>query len=305
MEIALWRFASRLVGRWWFDPAPDWTKVRARVGAGTTFARAPRGITVETGRLGGVPVETLTPRAAPADAAVLYLHGSGYVIGMPRMVRTLTGALAAAMGTTVHALDYRLAPEDPYPAAIDDTLAAYRALLAQGIPAERIAVVGDSAGGGLALDLAFRLRKKHWPQPAILGLICPVLDLSADSSAFHCDPSREPLLNPPLMTQFMDAYVPGVPETERRARSPLYRDITGLPPIVMHSAGDDLLAGDARRFADHAAKSGVPLRHHEYRGLWHVFHAMPMKVAHEAVADLASALSDGVYGHRTGYRAGR
>ncbi|MFE3255175.1 alpha/beta hydrolase [Nocardia sp. NPDC059091] len=305
MEIAFWRLLSRLVGRWWFGPAPDWSRVRARVGAGTTFARAPRGIAVETSRLGGIPVETLTPRSASADAAVLYLHGSGYVIGMPRMVRTLTGALAAAMGTTVHALDYRLAPEHPYPAAIDDTVAAYRALLAAGIPAERIAVVGDSAGGGLALDLVLRLREKHWPQPAILGLICPVLDLTANSSAFHCDPSREPLLNPPLMTQFMAAYLPGVPEDERRARSPLYRDITGLPPIVMHSAGDDLLAGDARRFAALAAKSAAPLRHREYRNLWHVFHAMPMRVAREAVTDLASALSDRLYGHHVGHRASR
>ncbi|MET8423914.1 alpha/beta hydrolase [Nocardia sp. NPDC004860] len=304
MEIAFWRLLSRLVGHWWFGPAPDWSRVRARAGAGTTFARAPRGIAVETSRLGGIPVETLTPRSAPADAAVLYLHGSGYVIGMPRMVRTLTGALAAAMGTTVHALDYRLAPEHPYPAAIDDTVAAYRALLAAGIPAERIAVVGDSAGGGLALDLALRLREKHWPQPAILGLICPVLDLTANSSAFQCDPSREPLLNPPLMTQFMDAYLPGVPEDERRARSPLYRDITGLPPIIMHSAGDDLLAGDARRFAAIAAKSAAPLRHREYRNLWHVFHAMPMRVAREAVTDLASALSDRLYGHHVGHRAG-
>lgn len=313
MEIAFWRFVSRLVGRWWFDPAPDWARVRARVGAGTTFARAPKGIAVETSRLGGVPVEILTPRGAPADGAVLYLHGSGFVIGMPRMVRTLTGAIAAAMGTTVYALDYRLAPENPYPAAIDDTVAAYRTLLAQGIPAERIAVVGDSAGGGLALELALRLRDKHWPQPGILGLICPVVDLSADSSAFHCDPSREPLLNPPLMAQFMDAYLPGVPEAERRARSPLYRDITGLPPIVLHSAGDDLLAGDARRFAEHATKSAAPLRHREYRRLWHVFHAMPMGVAREAVADLSIALSDGIYGpsHRPPcpgtdrFRAGR
>ncbi|MFE3101242.1 alpha/beta hydrolase [Nocardia tengchongensis] len=305
VEKTLWRFVSRLVGHWWFGPAPEWDRVRSRVGAGTTFARAPRGVAVSTGQLGGVPVETLTPRSAPADAAVLYLHGSGYVIGMPRMVRTLTGALAAAMGTKVHALDYRLAPEHPHPAAIDDTLAAYRALLAQGIPAERIAVVGDSAGGGLALDLAMRLRDKHWPQPAILGLICPVLDLTANSSAFHCDPSREPLLNPPLMAQFMDAYLPGVPEDARRDRSPLYRDITDLPPIVMHSAADDLLAGDARRFADLAAKSAAPLRHREYPGLWHVFHAMPMRVAHEAVADLATMLCDRLYGHHLGHRTGR
>ncbi len=302
MLISALRSGSRLIGRWWFGPAPDWPRVRARAVAGTRFSRAPGEVTATTGQLGGVPSEILTPRGAPADAAVLYLHGSGFVIGAPQMVRTLTGAIAAAMRTTVYALDYRLAPEHPHPAAVDDTMAAYRALLAQGIPPERIAVAGDSAGGTLTLDLALRLRDEGLPAPAILGLICPVLDYSADSEAFHCDPSREPLLTPDLMVQFMDAYLPGVPESRRRALSPLYRDITGLPPIVLHSAGDDLLAGDARRLAALAAKSGAPLRHREYRGLWHVFHAMPMKPAREAVADFAAALTPALYGHRTGYR---
>ncbi|WP_405485755.1 alpha/beta hydrolase [Nocardia sp. NBC_00511] len=297
------RFLSRMLGRWWFAPAPDWDRVRHRVTLSTSNSRAPRGVRVETGDTGGIPAEILTPTAASEQAAILYLHGSGFVIGAPQMVRTLTGALAAATRTTVYAVDYRLAPEHPHPAAVDDTVTAYRALLGQGIPAERIAVVGDSAGGTLALDLIERVCEARLPVPAIVGLICPVLDLSADSSAFHCDPSREPLLTPPLMAQFMDAYLPGVPEETRRALSPVHRDLTGYPPMVLHSASDDLLAGDARRFATHAAKFAAPLRHREYRNLWHVFHAMPMKPAHEAVTDLAAALSDRLYGHHTGYRA--
>ncbi|MBL1075942.1 alpha/beta hydrolase [Nocardia sp. 2] len=305
MEVTLWRWISRLYGWWWFAPAPDWERVRARVVAGTKYARAPREVSVTVGELGGIPAEILTPRGAPADAAVLYLHGSGFVIGAPRMVRPLSGGLAAAMRTTTYALDYRLAPEHPHPAAVEDTVAAYLALLAAGIPAERIAVVGDSAGGTLALELARRLRDDHLPAPAILGLICPVLDLSMDSEAFHCDPSREPLLTPDLMAQFMDAYLPGVPESRRREISPVRRDITGLPPMVLHSAGADLLAGDARRFAAHAAKSGAPLRHREYRNLWHVFHAMPMKPAREAIGDLVVPLAEAVYGHHTGYRSGQ
>ncbi|UFS93622.1 alpha/beta hydrolase [Nocardia huaxiensis] len=305
VSVALWRFLSRIYGRWWFGPAPEWERVRARVVAGTRYARAPREVRVDNGRVGSVPAEILTPRAAPADAAVLYLHGSGFVIGAPQMVRPLSGGIAAAMRTTVYALDYRLAPEHPYPAAVEDTVEAYQALLDRGIPAERIAVVGDSAGGTLALDLAQRLRDRHLPAPAILGLLCPVLDFSTDSEAFHCDPSREPLLTPELMARFMDAYLPGVPDPERRALSPVNRDLTGLPPMVLHSAGDDLLAGDARRFAARAAKSGVPLRHREYRNLWHVFHAMPMRPAREAVHDFSRMLAEAVYGHHTGYRSGQ
>ncbi|MGW5108996.1 alpha/beta hydrolase [Nocardia sp. NPDC004123] len=296
MDTLLWRFLTCVVSRWWFGPAPDWPTVRARIDAGTTYARAPRGVAVRTGRLGGLPVEVLKPRAAPPDAAVLYLHGGGYALGTPRMARTLAGALAAAMDTTVHVLDYRLAPEHPYPAAIEDTVAAYRALVDAGIPAERIAVVGDSAGGGLAVDLALQLRGDPLPQPAILGLICPMLDLTSNSSAFQGITNRDAVLTPSLLAGLIDAYLPGVPESERRDRSPLYRDIAGVAPIVMHSAGDDLLSGDARRFAAHAAEFGVPLRHREFRGLWHVFHSMPIGVAEAAVEDFAAALSECIYG---------
>lgn len=305
MLISLLRTGSRLIGAWWFGPAPDWPRVRARAVAGTRSARAPRGVAVTTGELGGVPAEVLTARDAPDDTAILYLHGSGFVIGAPQMVRTLTGALAAAMNTTVYALDYRLAPEHPHPAAIDDTVAAYLALLEKGIRPDHIAVVGDSAGGTLAVDLALRLRDEQLPFPAVLGMICPVLDLSSDSSAFHCDGRREPLLTADLMRQFFDAYLPDVPQSRRRELSPLYRDITGLPPIVLHSGADDILAGDARRFADHAARTGAPLRHREYRNLWHVFHAMPMRPAREAVDDLAAALGSTLRGPRTDYRSGQ
>ncbi|MFI6868461.1 alpha/beta hydrolase [Nocardia sp. NPDC050406] len=305
MLIPLLRFGSRVMAAWWFGPAPDWPRVRARARASTRSARAPRNVSVTTGELGGVPAEILTSADSPDETAVLYLHGSGFVIGAPRMVRPLTGALAAALNTTVYALDYRLAPEHPHPAAIEDTVAAYLALVERGVRPDRIAVVGDSAGGTLAVDLALRLRDDRLPFPAVLGMICPVLDLSAASSAFHCDARREPLLTAELMRQFMDAYLPHVPEDRRRELSPIYRDITGLPPVVMHSATDDILSGDARRFADHAAKLGAPLRHREYRGLWHVFHAMPMKPAREAVDDLATALGSVLRAPRTDYRSGQ
>ncbi|MFC9998752.1 alpha/beta hydrolase [Nocardia sp. NPDC127526] len=303
--IPLMRWATRVVGWWSFGPIPDWRRARKRMNAGTRYARPPRGVRVEAGSLGGVPAEILTPPGAAADAAVLYLHGGGFAVGAPPMERPTAGAIAAAMWTTVYTLDYRLAPEFPYPAAIDDAVAAYRALLDRGIPAGRIAVAGDSAGGTLTLDLALRARDEGLPAPAVLGLICPALDLSADSLAFRCDPSREPLLSPELIREFTDAYLPGMPQDRRRAVSPLYRDITGLPPIVLQSAGDDPLAGDARRFAELAAKTGAPLRHHEYRGLWHVFHAWPMAPARAAIREMSAALAEGIYGHHTGQRSGQ
>ncbi|MGX1806682.1 alpha/beta hydrolase [Nocardia sp. NPDC055321] len=302
VRTALLRSTSRLIGRWIFGAAPDWVRVRRREAAATRFARAPRGVRITAGTLGGRPAEILTPAGAPADAAVLYLHGGGFTMGSPRMLRPITGLLAETMGTVVYALDYRLAPEHLYPAAIDDATTAYRDLLARGIPAERIAVAGDSAGGDLTIELGLRVRDAGLPAPAVLGSICPVLDFSAGSAAFDCDPSREPLLSPRVIAQFTDAYLPGVSQTRRRELSPLYRDITGLPPIVLHSATDDPLGGDARRFAELAAKAGAPLRHSEYRGLWHVFHALPMPQARAAVRELGALLAEQVYG-RSGYRA--
>ncbi|MET9485841.1 alpha/beta hydrolase [Nocardia sp. NPDC006630] len=303
MLKSLLRFTSRLLGRYWFAAAPDWELARRRAETTTANARAPRTVVVTSAQLADLPVEILTPPGAPADAAVLYLHGGGYVIGSARMMRPLTGALALEMGTTVYALDYRLAPEHPHPAPIDDAVAAYRELLERGIPAERIAVAGDSAGGGLALEAGMRIRDENLPAPAILGLICPVLDFSPDSAAFHCGPTREPLITPKVIEQFLDAYLPGIPAAQRHALSPLYRDLTGLPPIVVHSAGEDPLSGDARRLAARATELGVPLRHREYRKVWHVFHAMPMKSGRDATRDLAAMLTEGIYGHRTGYRA--
>ncbi|MFF2555915.1 alpha/beta hydrolase [Nocardia sp. NPDC058058] len=303
MLISLTRLMSRAVGAWWFGAAPDWVEVRRRATVSTTSASAGKGVRVTAGWLAGLPVEILTPATAPADAAVLYLHGGGFVMGSPKMMRPLTGPLAVDMNTTVYALDYRLAPEHPHPAPIEDAVAAYRALLARGIPSERIAVAGDSAGGGLTLELGLRIRDQALPAPAVLGMICPLMDFSPDSAAFHCGPTREPLLTPEVIAKCLDGYLPGVPAEQRRALSPIYGDLTGLPPIVLHSATDDPLSGDGRRLADMAAKAGAPLRHREYRKLWHVFHAMPMKPARAAVGDLAAMLAEGIYGHRTGYRA--
>ncbi|MRH86690.1 alpha/beta hydrolase fold domain-containing protein [Nocardia sp. SYP-A9097] len=303
MLISLTRLMARAVGAWWFGAAPDWVEVRRRATLSTKSSSAPRAVTVTQDQLAGLPVEILTPPAAPADAAVLYLHGGGFVMGSPKMMRPLTGPLALDMNTTVYALDYRLAPEYTHPAPIDDAEAAYRALLARGIPAERIAVAGDSAGGGLTLELGLRIRDAGLPAPAVLGMICPLIDFSPDSMAFHGGPTREPLLTPKVIAKCLDGYLPGVPADERRAISPIYQDITGLPPMVLHSATDDPLSGDGRRLADKAAKAGVPLRHREYRKLWHVFHAMPMKPARAAVGDMAAMLAEGIYGHRTGYRA--
>lgn len=270
----------------------DWPIVRRRMGRGETLFRPPREVSVTVDELAGVPTETITYAGPPRATTLLYLHGGVFVTGAPQTHRPIATYLARAMRATVHVLDYRLAPEHPYPAANDDVFTAYAGLIDRGVRPEDIAVVGDSAGGGLALDLAMRARDRQLPQPAVLGLICPFPDWSPDSAAFGSRYPREPMLSANLLARGSDAYLPNTSAQQRRALSPLHRDLTGLPPIVLQSAGDDPLADDAHRLAELARRSDISLRHHHYPGLWHVFHSMPtlFAPARQALDELATAL---------------
>src|SRR5436305_9723319 len=201
---------------------------------------------VERTSLRGVPAERLRPDGAVRNAALLYLHGGGYCIGSPRTHRALATRLAAAAGVAAYVPDYRLAPEHPHPAALDDALAAYRALLDAGFAAGRILVAGDSAGGGLALALAMALPDAGEPAPAAVGMICPWLDLAPDHAGGRPASGRDALLTPGALTAWARAYADGR-GPQHPAVSPLHGDLRGLPPLVLHSAGDDVLAGDAER----------------------------------------------------------
>jgi len=239
-----------------------------------------------------LPGDWLTPADAASDAALLYLHGGGYVLGSPSTHRGLVARLAARMRMPALVLDYRLAPEHPYPAALEDALAAYTALIAGGREPARIAVAGDSAGGGLALALAMTLRERGLPAPAVLGLICPWLDLKVDLDGGRASAPREPLLTPKNLTSWAGAYV-GRADVADPAISPVNGDLRGLPPVVVDSAGDDLIFSDAQRLV--LASRQFPdseIEHRNYDALWHDFH---MLVGVLAEADQAiDALGDGL-----------
>lgn len=290
----LLRLVIRLVRRGVFAAGASWPQVRRRLTPGEPVLRAPHGVTVEHGDLDGVRTEILRPAGGASDSALLYLHGGGFACGAPRGFRALAGRLAQVMGATAYVIDYRLAPEHPYPAGIDDCERAYRALLAAGFAADRIAVAGDSAGGGHALELAMRMRDEQLPAPAAIGLISPFVDWTAESSAFRADGRREPILSAGLIARCGDAYLADRSEQERREVSPLYRDLAGLPSIVLDAGADDILVGDARRLAEYAAAAGVPVRYREHPGLWHVFHLTPhlLAQAERAVVGFGGALAE-------------
>ncbi|MFP5069785.1 alpha/beta hydrolase fold domain-containing protein [Pseudonocardia nantongensis] len=236
------------------------------VGAGLPL---PRGTRRARGELGGVPTEVLAPPGPFGPHRVLYLHGGGYLVGSSASHRPLLAGLAHATGTPVHAPAYRLAPEHPFPAGLDDALAAWRALRAAGHPARRIALAGDSAGGGLALALLLRLRAEGEDLPGAIGLISPWVDLSCTADALSRNAASDAMLDPAWLAAAVADYAPdgtGAPELR-----PLDADLSGLPPLHVVAGADEVLVDDADALVERARAAGTPVSYHRAEGMWHAF----------------------------------
>ncbi|WP_160330179.1 alpha/beta hydrolase fold domain-containing protein [Streptomyces roseifaciens] len=203
---------------------------------------------------------------------LLYLHGGGYVTGSPRTHRAVVARLAAHLRMPAFVPDYRLAPEHPYPAALEDTVAAYRGLLAAGFAAHRTAVAGDSSGGALALAAAMAFRDDGTPLPAVIGMFCPWLDLTLKTASRLNPIPKDPLVILDQLRQWAAAYAPA--NAAEPTASPLHGRFHDLPPIIVHSAGDDPLAADADRLEELAREQGASLDHTRHPGLWHGFHVL-------------------------------
>jgi len=246
----------------------------------------PFGVRFLRSSLATVPTEVVRAKSATASSsAVLFLHGGAYMIGSPVSHRSITARLAALTRATVFVPDYRLAPEHPFPAALDDAIACYRALLAQGYSPAQIAVAGDSAGGGLALSLCLRLRSEGLPQPCCLALVSPWADLTLTQLAPVTD---DALLHPAWLKQGAAAYL-----QEHSAQDPfasaLYADLAGLPPTLLQAAAVEILRNDARRLAGALTAGGVAVEHREFADMWHDFqlYAGIVPEATQAVTDIA------------------
>lgn len=264
---------------------------RRLVDALTRVGRAPRGTRCQRSPLGGVLCERAVPPGVSSDRIVLYLHGGGYALGSARAYRGFAARLAAVVGAEAVVPDYRLSPEHPYPAALEDVIAVYRGLLDTGHDPTSIIVVGDSAGGGLTLALVASLRARDIELPRALGLICPWLDLAADMARTRVA-GRDPLIIPSVVTEWVEPYLGGR-EASDPFISPVLGDLAGLPPIVVHSAGDDPLAVDVDVLvAGVGACHGGVIEHTRYPRLWHVFHLQTgvLAAADRAVSDLGAAL---------------
>jgi len=231
------------------------------------------------------PAEWLRPAGAAAGRVVLYLHGGGYVIGSPRSHRHLAAAIAAAGQASALLLDYRLAPEHPYPAAVDDATGAYRWLLDQGIAPEHIVIGGDSAGGGLTVATLLALRDARLPLPAGGVCISPWVDLTCSGGSYRTKAAVDPIVTRTGVEEMARAYL-GRSAARTPLASPLFADLRGLPPLLIHVGSDEVLLDDAVQLADRARAAGVDATLEVWDRMIHVWHwFLPMLDEAQAAVD--------------------
>jgi acetyl esterase/lipase len=216
--------------------------------------------------------EWLASPRTRTDRVILYLHGGGYVSGSLLTHRALMGHLSRHADCRVLALDYRLAPEHPYPAALEDAWAAYWWLLGQGYAANRIVVAGDSAGGGLALALLLALRDAHVPLPAAAICFSPWVDLAMTGASLHKNGATD-YINEEILQATAQMYL-GDHDPRDPLASPLYGDLHGLPPLLIQVGSAELLYDDGRRLAQRARRAGVEVEFDAVPGMVHVWQFM-------------------------------
>jgi len=251
----------------------DIDSLRKGLEAMTVSAKLPDGTRCEPVDGVEVPAEWIEGPEADRERALLYLHGGGYVIGSIATHRGLASRIAQAAGIRALIIDYRLAPEHPFPAAVDDATAAYRFLLDQGIAPARIAIGGDSAGGGLTFATLVALRDAGTPLPAAAIALSPWVDLEGTGQSMTTKAAVDPLVDPEELRRMAKFYLNGAdPRTPTAA--PLHADLSELPPIYVQVGTAETLLDDAVRITERARQAGVAIELEPFEDLIHVFQAL-------------------------------
>jgi len=237
----------------------------------------PRKVRVEEAKIHGLTAEWLTPKGAPEDKLLLYLHGGAYVMGNCATHRQLVSYLAKYSGIKALLPEYRLAPEHPFPAAIDDAVGLYRSLLADGYTAGNIVIAGDSAGGGLTMATLLSLRDARDPLPAAACLLSPWLDLTATGESMTTRAKKDPWFQPEDMP-IVAAYYCREDQLRNPLVSPVFADLSGLPPLYIQVGEDEILLSDSTRAADKVKAAGGEVEIEIWPGMWHVFQAFLVQV---------------------------
>ena len=247
-------------------------KMREAMEAMTTVLPPPDGTELEAVEASGVPCEwTSTPGTDPGRV-LLYLHGGGYVIGSIATHRGLVSRLASATGSRALSVGYRLAPEHPFPAAVDDATAAYRWLVSSGVEPSRIVIAGDSAGGGLTLATLLALRDAGDRLPGAGVCISPWVDLEGLGESMTGKADVDPMVKRDGLMEMAGMYL-GSADPKTPLAAPLHGDLTGLPPLLIQVGTRETLLDDSTRFADKASRAGVNVTLEPWDEMIHVWHA--------------------------------
>ncbi|MGE5422538.1 MAG: alpha/beta hydrolase [Ignavibacteriales bacterium] len=279
----------------------DWSKYESVLkfrqqvenGAGR-FGKLPVGIEVKPLSIDSISAEWLSPSGAPLDKAILYFHGGGYVSGTCNAHRAIVAKFVEGSGIKTLLFEYRLAPENPYPAAVEDSLTAYKWLLDQGYLPSNIALLGDSAGGGLALATLLAIRDQGIPLPAAAVAYSPVTDYACTGESYQT--KARVCLSPRGMGPAFGKLYAGGADLTLPYISPLYGDLQGLPRLLIFVGEDETLLDDSIRFAYKAKAAGVDVTLNVGKGLFHCYPAMAplFPEATEAMAEICAFLRKSV-----------
>ncbi len=274
----------------WLDHAPL-SQLRQSRGAAAQAVLGAAGAGVQRVDAAGVPAEWHTPaEAAATGPTLLYLHGGGWTLGLYAGHRHLVAELSRGLRRPVLAVDYRLAPEHPFPAGLEDCLTAYRWLLRQGLTPDEIFIGGDSAGGNFTLALLLQLKAAGEPLPAGGVCLSPAVDLVRGDDWRRV---RDPLL-PMAFAERLRAQYVGENDPRDPRLSPLYGDLRGLPPLLIQVGEAELLHDSARRFAEQARAAGVAVQFEAYPAMWHVWQLLApwLPEARQALASIGRFVAE-------------
>ncbi len=243
---------------------------RAVLEEGARYLPMPPNIDAKQTIVGNIVAEWLRPSSAPDDRAILHLHGGAYTMGSCNTHRALAARIALASNTPVLLPEFRLAPEYPFPASLEDSMAVYRWLIDRGISPQKIVITGDSSGGSLAIALTVLLRDEGVPLPAALACLSPWADLELTGESLTTRAKVDPICSL-AESQFHAARYLGEQDARAPLVSPIYADLHGLPPIFIQVGDREILLSDSIRLAERAREDGVFTELEVWEGMWHVW----------------------------------
>lgn len=258
---------------------PSIEQIRTGFKALMAGMRVPETIRTAAATLGGLPALRVEPKASggaekSGAGTILYFHGGGWVCGSPETALSVTGHLVARTGIAAYSVDYRLAPEHPFPAAIEDTLSAYRDLLERGADPSSIAFAGESAGGGLAVTTCLAARDAGLPLPAALAIFSPGLDATRSGESMRTKEDVDPFFTRESVGRTGAMYLAGADAHQPLLSPALYADLTGFPPVLIQVGTDEILLDDSTRFATRAREAGVDVILDVTADVPHVFQSL-------------------------------